>query len=128
MFVGIGFMILQTVLSKIQNPKKKYASLDDRELFHTNTLNKRLAILCHVLGFTTPLPFALFLGTAKSIPHDTYDILISVLIVAILVAVSTGVHFWHLSGISKAEIEYRKFEKQTANQRLEPTPDGAAHP
>ncbi len=114
-------MVLQTALSKMQNPKQKYASLDDRELFQTNTMNRRFATFCFVLGFTTPLPFSLILGTVKNMPQNVYDVFISVLIVAILVAVSTGVHFWHLAGISKAEIEYRKFEKETANQGMDPT-------
>ncbi|MBN2877842.1 MAG: hypothetical protein JXL85_09365 [Bacilli bacterium] len=113
MFVGIGFMVLQTVLSKIQNPKKEYASQDDRELFQTDSFNRRFAKFGFIIGFTLPLFLGLIFGAAKSMPANVSNGLISIFILAILITVSTGMHYWQLSGISKAEIEYRKFKQNS---------------
>ena len=77
MFIGIGFIVLQSIFLKIQNPKEKYASMDDRELFQTDSFNKRFAKFGFILGFITPLPLGLILGSAKPIPSNVFNGLIS---------------------------------------------------
>ena len=118
-FVGIGFMILQAVQLKIQNPKKKYASLEDRDLFQVNAFNKRFFILSLFLALSLPLPFGIIFGIVTPMSSNVADGLISIVVLAMLVVVSTGMHYRELAGISKAEIEYRKFTKETANQRVD---------
>lgn len=121
MFVGMGFMVLQAVLSKIQNPKKKYATLDDRELFQTNSFNRRFFTLSLILALSLPPLFGMIFGIVHPKSSGVTDGLISIAILAMLVVVSTAFHYWQLSGISKTEIEYRKFEKETANQGMDLT-------
>ena len=121
MFVGIGFMVLQTVLSKMQNPKKKYASMDDRELFQTNSFNRRFFTLSLILAFSLPPLFGMIFGILNPKSSTVNDGLISIAVLAMLVVVSTGFHYWQLTGISKAEIEYRKFKKEKANQGMDLT-------
>ena len=113
LFIGVGFTILQTILTKIQNPKKQYASLDDRALFHTHEFNKRYALLCSVLGLATPLLLGFVFNRLSAIPENVKNGLIGFIILAILIMGSTCIHFWQLSGISKAEIDYRKFKPNT---------------
>ena len=113
MFVGIGFIILQSVMSKIQNPKKKYASLEDRDLFQTNSFNRRFFILSLILALSLPLLIGMLFRTVKPVLSNVVDGLISFAVIAMLVVVSTAMHYWQLAGISKAEIEYRKFKKDS---------------
>ena len=111
--IGIGYTILQTVLTKIQNPKKHYASLDDRALFHTHSFNKRYTILSFVLGLALPLLYGFVFSRLTAIPDNAKNGLIGLIILGILIMGSTFIHFWHLSGISKAEIDYRNFKQKT---------------
>lgn len=113
LFAGIGFIILQTVLAKIQNPKKRYAALDDRALFHAHSFNKRYAMLGLALVFALPLLFGFVFSRLAAIPGNVMDGLIGLGILGILMMASTSFHFWQLSGICKAEIEYRKFKRNT---------------
>ena len=113
MFVGIGFIILQSVLSKIQNPKEKYVSMEDRELFQTDSFNRRFAKLGFILALSLPPLFGMIFGILSPMSSTVADGLISFVVLAMLVVVSTAMHYWHLSGISKAEIDYRKYKKDS---------------
>lgn len=113
MFVGIGFIILQSVISKIQNPKEKYASMEDRELFQTDSFNRRFTKLGLILSLSLPPLFGMLFGILNPMSSTVADGIISFVVIAMLVVVSTAMHYWQLSGISKAEIEYRKFKKDS---------------
>ena len=113
LFAGIGFMILQTVLAKIQNPKKRYAALDDRALFHAHSFHKRYAMLSSALVFALPLLIGFVFSRLAAIPDNVMNGLTGLGILSILMTVSTCIHFWQLSGICKAEIEHRKFKRNT---------------
>jgi hypothetical protein len=113
MFVGIGFMILQTVTSKMSDPKKKYASLEDRDLFQTNSFNRRFFILSLILALSLPPLFGMIFGILNPMSSNVTDGLISFVVLAMLVVVSTAMHYWQLSGISKTEIEYRKYKNNS---------------
>jgi len=106
-------MILQTVTSKMSDPKKKYASLEDRDLFQTNSFNRRFFILSLILALSLPPLFGMIFGILNPMSSNVTDGLISFVVLAMLVVVSTAMHYWQLSGISKTEIEYRKYKNNS---------------
>ena len=117
---GAAWAILAPLMMRRESIRKRYQSLEDRELIDANVFARMMRKYMLAVAFLGPIPVAFVLGLIRDPKLGTP--LICVMMLIVFGGLSSFWMFWEITRITTAEIEYRKFQSDKESNISQPEP------